>query len=89
LIELSERTSFEGPSKVTESAVVAFESLSYIITSMSKTTIKYTLVDAFATDPFTGNQAAVVVTQEPLSSELSLKIAAYAVVLLCSCAPAG
>jgi predicted PhzF superfamily epimerase YddE/YHI9 len=38
--------------------------------------IPYTLVDAFATGPFTGNQAAVVVTQEPLSSEVMLKIAA-------------
>jgi predicted PhzF superfamily epimerase YddE/YHI9 len=44
---------------------------------MSPTEISYTLVDAFATGPFTGNQAAVVVTEEPLSSELMQKIAAY------------
>jgi predicted PhzF superfamily epimerase YddE/YHI9 len=44
---------------------------------MSPTEISYTLVDAFATGLFTGNQAAVVVTEEPLSSELMQKIAAY------------
>jgi predicted PhzF superfamily epimerase YddE/YHI9 len=44
---------------------------------MSTSGIPYTLVDAFATSPFTGNQAVVVVTQQPLSSELMLKIAAY------------
>jgi predicted PhzF superfamily epimerase YddE/YHI9 len=42
---------------------------------MSTSGIAYTLVDAFATGPFTGNQAAVVVTQEPLSSDLMLKVA--------------
>jgi predicted PhzF superfamily epimerase YddE/YHI9 len=40
------------------------------------TTIPYTIVDAFATGPFTGNQAAVVVTNTALSSELMQKIAA-------------
>jgi predicted PhzF superfamily epimerase YddE/YHI9 len=43
---------------------------------MSPTNIPYTLVDAFATGPFTGNQAPVFITPEPLSSDLMLSIAA-------------
>jgi predicted PhzF superfamily epimerase YddE/YHI9 len=42
---------------------------------MPSSRIPYTLVDAFATGPFTGNPAPVVITDEALSSELMLNIA--------------
>lgn len=39
--------------------------------------IEYHIIDAFATGPFTGNQAAVVVTQTALQSDVMQKIAAF------------
>lgn len=38
-------------------------------------TLEYTVVDAFAASPFTGNAAAVLVTESPLSEETMQKIA--------------
>jgi predicted PhzF superfamily epimerase YddE/YHI9 len=43
--------------------------------------IDYHIVDAFATGPFTGNQAAVVVTQTALQSDIMQKIAAFVSVI--------
>jgi hypothetical protein len=50
---------------------------SALIIQMSASQIPYALVDAFATGPFTGNQAAVIVTREALPQALMQKIAAY------------
>jgi predicted PhzF superfamily epimerase YddE/YHI9 len=51
---------------------------------MSTQTIPYHIVDAFATGPFTGNQAPVVITSTPLSSELMQKMAACVhLILIC------
>jgi hypothetical protein len=41
------------------------------------TGISYTIVDVFATGPFTGNPAGVIVTREPLAKETMQRIAAY------------
>jgi predicted PhzF superfamily epimerase YddE/YHI9 len=43
---------------------------------MSPNTLSYTVVDAFAVGPFTGNPAAVIILSTPLSEDLMLKIAA-------------
>jgi predicted PhzF superfamily epimerase YddE/YHI9 len=42
---------------------------------MSTAGIPYAIVDVFATGPFTGNQAAVVITPERLGQETMQNIA--------------
>jgi hypothetical protein len=48
---------------------------------MPTTGISYAIVDVFATGLFTGNQAAVVITPEPLAQEVMQNIASYAALL--------
>jgi predicted PhzF superfamily epimerase YddE/YHI9 len=43
---------------------------------MSRTSLPYYLVDAFAPEPFAGNQAGVLVLSSPLPNNLMQKIAA-------------
>lgn len=44
--------------------------------TMTTTSLPYSIVDAFATGPFTGNPAAVLVLSTPLPDALMQKIAA-------------